>query len=99
LKLFANRDNLSFSDVESIKPDQELTLSPSALEAVPQQLNMAKFQKAKSVNIFIEDNQGGLDTTILNKLELNGIPRLIKGSKIDRPKVTHSRMGDALNPV
>jgi len=71
VKLFLNKDNLSFDDVEDLPATQTLVLHGTS-QTIP--LHFVKFQNVSSLVVFIEDNQGGGDVTCLSHLELIGTP-------------------------
>lgn len=60
IHLFVNRENLGFEDCEDVDPTQTLHLTSEELKenAEPIQLKFVKFQRVKSLTLFIEDNQG-----------------------------------------
>jgi PITH domain len=70
--LYVNRDNLGFEDCEDVDPTQTLHLTSEDMKK-PIQLKYVKYQRVKSLTLFIEDNQGG-DTTALGGLKLFGYP-------------------------
>lgn len=76
VKLFVNLVSVSFSDVESLPPAQVFTLTPEMAEPsspmVP--VKQVLFGRINSLTIFIEDNQGGDDVTIVGGLKLIGKP-------------------------
>jgi len=71
--LFVNRTNLGFEDVEDIDPTSTLHLTEADLKesADPIRLQFVKFQRVRSITLFIEDNAGG-DITALGGLKLLG---------------------------
>lgn len=75
VKLFVNRESMGFEDCEDVDPTQELELSAEDLredaEALP--LKFVKFQRVKSITIFVEDNAGG-DISALGMLQFYGQP-------------------------
>ena len=66
---------MGFEDCEDVDPTQELELSAEDLredaEALP--LKFVKFQRVKSITIFVEDNAGG-DISALGMLQFYGQP-------------------------
>jgi PITH domain len=70
--LYVNRDNLGFEDCEDVEPTQTLHLTSEDMKK-PIQLKYVKYQRVKSLTLFIEDNQGG-DITALGGLKLFGYP-------------------------
>lgn len=75
VKLFVNRESMGFEDCDDIDPTQEfqLTATDLAEDAKPLALKFVKFQRVRSVTIFIEDNAGG-DISALGMLKLMGRP-------------------------
>ena len=59
--LFVNRNNLGFEDCEDVEAEQTLELTAEDLKesSPPTAIKYVKFQRVKSLTIFIEDNQGG----------------------------------------
>jgi hypothetical protein len=77
IHLFVNRENIGFEDAEDIEPTQTLHLTTEDLKesAEPIALKFVKYQRVKSLTLFIEDNQGG-ETTALGMLKMFGLPVL-----------------------
>lgn len=73
VKLYANRDNMDFGDVASAEPTQVLQLRPEDTKGERVELKYVKFQNVRSLVIFIEDNQGGDETTRIDSLDLFGL--------------------------
>mmetsp|Transcript_16543 Transcript_16543/g.20225 ORF Transcript_16543/g.20225 Transcript_16543/m.20225 type:complete len:186 (+) Transcript_16543:140-697(+) len=71
--IFVNRCNLGFEDIEDVEPTQTLELTTADLkeDADPISLKFVKFQRVKSITIFIQDNAGG-DVSALGGLKLMG---------------------------
>ncbi|KAL3937177.1 MAG: hypothetical protein SGARI_002252, partial [Bacillariaceae sp.] len=61
VKLYVNRNNLGFEDIDDVEPTQEFTLTDEDLResSDPLMTKFVKFQRVKSLTIFIEDNNGG----------------------------------------
>ncbi|XP_020273745.1 PITH domain-containing protein At3g04780 [Asparagus officinalis] len=72
VKLFANKENMGFSNVNDYPPSDSIVLSPETLEVIPVTLKYVKFQNVRSLTIFIEDNQGGDEITKVQKILLYG---------------------------
>ena len=76
LQIFINRPNiLSFDDVGSLTATQEISsneinYNDQGEANIP--LRFVKFQKTTSLVIFVEENQGGDDETVLRSLEILG---------------------------
>jgi hypothetical protein len=75
IHLFVNRENLGFEDCEDVDPTQTLHLTTEDLKesAEPIQLKYVKYQRVKSLTLFIEDNQGG-EITALGMMKIFGRP-------------------------
>jgi len=71
VKLFANRSNLNFDDVETMNAEQELELTPEML-GERTELKFVKFQNVERLTIFISANQGDEESTALSELRLWG---------------------------
>jgi len=73
VRVFVNRNNLGFEDIEDVDPTQELQLSAADLKenADPLLLKFVKFQRVKSITLFIEENSGG-DISALGGLKIMG---------------------------
>jgi len=74
LKIFVNRPNMGFSEVDEFTPSQTILLKPEDLKAdTPATMfDMARFLKTDTLTLFIETNQGGVDQTKLSRLILWG---------------------------
>ena len=73
IHLYVNRENLGFEDCEDVDPTQTIHLSAAEVkeDAEPIALKYVKFQRVRSITIFIEDNAGG-DVTALGGLKIFG---------------------------
>jgi hypothetical protein len=73
VKLYVNRNNLGFEDIEDVEPTQEFTLTDEDLResSDPLPTKFVKFQRVKSLTIFIDDNQGG-DVSALGMIKMMG---------------------------
>jgi hypothetical protein len=73
--LYVNRENLGFEDIDDIDPTQTLHLTSEDLKETsdPILLKYVKYQRVKSLTLFIEDNQGG-EVTALGGIKLFGRP-------------------------
>lgn len=85
--LYVNRENLGFEDCGDVDPTQTLHLTSEDLKesSEPIALKFVRFQRVKTITLFIEDNQGG-DITALGGLIFIGIP--IHGTKMSEFKKT-----------
>lgn len=75
VKIFANRNNLGFEDVDDVDATTELELTSDDLResSEPLLLKFVSYQRVKSLTIFIEDNAGG-DVSALGGLKIYGKP-------------------------
>ena len=73
MNLYVNRTNLGFEDCDDVEATQTLQLNDEDLKenGPATQLKYVKYQRVKSLTIFIEENQGG-DVTCLGGLKLFG---------------------------
>lgn len=73
IKLYVNRENMGFEDCDDIEPTQTFEVTDENLKegAEPIRLKYVKFQRVKSITIFIEDNAGG-DVSALGMLKFFG---------------------------
>ncbi|KAL6558014.1 hypothetical protein OROMI_018364 [Orobanche minor] len=72
VKLFANKDNMGFSNVNDFLPSDTAILSEHNLKGKPVIVKYVKFQNVRSLTIFIEDNQSGSEITKVQKIVLYG---------------------------
>uniref|UniRef100_A0A9I9CJ27 PITH domain-containing protein n=1 Tax=Cucumis melo TaxID=3656 RepID=A0A9I9CJ27_CUCME len=72
VKLFSNKENMGFGNVNDYPPSDTIVLSPDNLTGKPEVVKYVKFQNVRSLTIFIEDNQSGTDTTKIQKIALYG---------------------------
>lgn len=75
VKIFVNRENLGFEDVEDVDPTQVLELTAEDLResSEPIMTKFVKFQRVKSLTFFVEENNGG-EVSALGSLKLMGRP-------------------------
>lgn len=75
VKIFVNRENLGFEDIEDVDPTQVLELTAEDLResSEPIMTKFVKFQRVKSLTFFVEENNGG-EVTALGSLKLMGRP-------------------------
>eukprot|EP00934_Nitzschia_sp_Nitz4_P000067 Nitzschia sp. Nitz4//scaffold38_size140716//41140//46477//NITZ4_003135-RA/size140716-augustus-gene-0.121-mRNA-1//1//CDS//3329550042//67//frame0 len=73
IKVFVNRNNLGFEDVEDVDPTQIFSLTAEDLResSEPLQTKYVKFQRVTSLTFFVEENDGG-EITALGSLKLMG---------------------------
>jgi hypothetical protein len=75
MKMYINRAPMSFSDMESIDPVEELEIQEGELQG-DIILNYVKYQNVSNLTIFVENNRDGGDVTEMSKLEIHGSPLL-----------------------
>lgn len=73
IHLFVNRENLGFEDCDDVDPTQTIELpdASSMKNLIP--LKFVKFQRVKSLTLYIADNHGG-DVTAIGGLKIHGFP-------------------------
>ena len=71
--IFVNRENLGFEDCDDVDPTQTLDLTADNSMNQPIQLKFVKYQRVKSLTLFISDNNGG-DVTALGGIKIFGYP-------------------------
>lgn len=73
--LFVNRNNLGFEDIDDVDPTTALELTTEDLKVNADNLLLqyVKFQRVKSITLFVEDNNGG-EITSLGGLKFFGKP-------------------------
>jgi hypothetical protein len=73
VKLFINRENIGFEDVEDYEPTETFNLTAEDLREGSDFImtKFVKFQRVKSITFFFEDNKGG-EITALGSLKLMG---------------------------
>merc|ERR1712032_316614 len=74
-KIFVNRVNIGFEDVDDFEPTQVLELAAEDLSesSDPLALKYVLFQRVKSITLYIEDNAGG-EITALGGIKMLGRP-------------------------
>jgi hypothetical protein len=60
------------SDAESAQVTQELEFSESDLEGVAKPVKFVSFQDTASLTLFVENNVGDTDETIIQRLVISG---------------------------
>lgn len=77
-----NRENLGFEDCEDVDPTQTLELTAADVKENAEAilLKFVKFQRVKSITLFIEDNAGG-EVTALGSLKIYGRPIMTTNMK------------------
>ena len=71
ISIFVNRENLGFEDCEDVDPTQKVDLSEEGAIKQPIQLKFVKYQRVKSLTLFIADNNGG-DITAIGGIKIFG---------------------------
>lgn len=73
VKLYVNRNNLGFEDIEDVEPTQEFSLTDEDLResSDPMMTRFVKFQRVKTLTLFIDDNQGG-EVSALGSIKMMG---------------------------
>jgi PITH domain len=71
--IFVNRENLGFEDCDDVDPTQTLDLTADHSMNEQIQLKFVKYQRVKSLTLFIPDNNGG-DVTALGGIKIFGFP-------------------------
>uniref|UniRef100_A0A914S3C2 Thioredoxin n=1 Tax=Parascaris equorum TaxID=6256 RepID=A0A914S3C2_PAREQ len=75
VKLFTNiADILDFDRAAGAESVQTVTFSNKASNGELINLRFVKFQNVKNLQIFVEDNQGDMDQTIVQSLRIYGTP-------------------------
>mmetsp|Transcript_10261 Transcript_10261/g.13764 ORF Transcript_10261/g.13764 Transcript_10261/m.13764 type:complete len:195 (+) Transcript_10261:104-688(+) len=71
--VFVNKVNIGFEDVEDIDPTQTFHLTEADLKegSDPIRTQYVKFQRVRSITLFVEDNAGG-DISAIGGLKLYG---------------------------
>jgi len=75
IKIYANRLNIGFDETDSIEETQSLELSKTNYEEnaiIP--LRFVKFQNITNIALFVQDNLGDEETTIIKELHFIGSP-------------------------
>jgi thioredoxin len=73
LRLFINQPNTpDFDACEALTSVQDLVLKPDDLAGKPIALKLAKFTNILNLVIYVRDNQGGAETTVIGRLSLIG---------------------------
>jgi len=72
VKLFVNRQDMGFDDVESVTPTQTLTLSGAAPHLAQTALQFVKFQNVNFLTIFVENNRDEEDVSLVQRIAFVG---------------------------
>ncbi|ESK90059.1 thioredoxin-like protein 1 [Moniliophthora roreri MCA 2997] len=77
IKLTVNKPSLGFDDVADAKEPavaQIFELSEEDVKGKPIQLRFVRFQSVNSLHIFVASNQGDEEETIINAIDVIGVP-------------------------
>jgi len=76
IKLFINQPRtLDFDQADSMEPVQLIQLEKKDLDgSIPVPLRFVKFQNVQNLQIFVKDNQGSTETTVIDHLCIVGSP-------------------------
>ncbi|CAG8509145.1 16899_t:CDS:2 [Funneliformis caledonium] len=87
IKIYANRLNIGFDEVDSIKETQTLELDETHYEEnAIISLRFVKFQCVTNISLFVQDNLGDEETTIIKELHFIGSP--VETTKMEHLKKT-----------
>lgn len=93
VKLFINQPiTFGFDTVPGL-PHQEIEFTPKDLEGNLVNLRFVKFQNVQNIILFIENNQGGGDRTVIQELKFIGAPILT--TKMDDFKRISGKKGES----
>lgn len=89
VKVFANIQNtLDFDRAQSTEPIQTLEFVDS--DILP--LKFVKFQNVTNIQLFVENNKGGSDQTIIESLQFYGMP--LTGTNMEDFKRVAGKAGE-----
>ena len=63
---------MDFDDAENSTPTQELEWSEEELEGAAVNVKLVSFQDTSSLTLFVENNVGDVDETVIQRLIING---------------------------
>ena len=74
VKIFKNvpAGAMDFDDAENSTPTQELEWSEEELEGAAVNVKLVSFQDTSSLTLFVENNVGDVDETVIQRLIING---------------------------
>ena len=74
VKVFKNvpAGAMDFDDAENSTPTQELEWSEEELEGAAVNVKLVSFQDTSSLTLFVENNVGDVDETVIQRLIING---------------------------
>ena len=74
VRLFVNRVNLGFDEASSAASTQDLELTKADVNGDKNiELRFVKFQSVNSITLFVKSNQGGEETTRINRIVFFGV--------------------------
>ena len=75
LKIFTNSPHMGLDEADSAKPVEAFELGPGHRNgSQPLDLYFVKYQNVRSLQVFVESNEGGDDLTRISKLAVFGTP-------------------------
>mmetsp|Transcript_7805 Transcript_7805/g.18125 ORF Transcript_7805/g.18125 Transcript_7805/m.18125 type:complete len:172 (+) Transcript_7805:26-541(+) len=74
VKIFTNTLHMDFDNATEQPATQVLELTPEQCEGKPIELKFVKFQNVTHMTFFVETNQGGEETSAIQKLAIFGEP-------------------------
>ncbi len=75
LKIFTNSPHMGLDEADSTKPVEAFELGPEHRDgSQPLNLYFVKYQNVRSLQVFVESNEGGDDLTRISKLTVFGTP-------------------------
>lgn len=72
IKLFVNRPTIGFGEAADVAGQQDFILGEKELQGEPIALKVVKFKNVNVLTVFVHDNQGDEDTTIIQKISVFG---------------------------
>ncbi|KAL6766135.1 PIT1 [Auxenochlorella protothecoides x Auxenochlorella symbiontica] len=72
VKLFVNRPTIGFSEAADTAGQADFELTPAQAAGEPIPLKLVKFQRVSVLTIFVADNVGDTESTVIEKLAILG---------------------------
>ncbi|KAL6767327.1 PIT1 [Auxenochlorella protothecoides x Auxenochlorella symbiontica] len=72
VKLFVNRPTIGFSEAADTAGQADVELTPAQAAGEPIPLKLVKFQRVSVLTIFVADNVGDTESTVIEKLAILG---------------------------
>ncbi|CEM33379.1 unnamed protein product [Vitrella brassicaformis CCMP3155] len=72
IRIYSNKEDMDFDEVDRLEPSQTFELSKEQLSGQRLVLRGSRFQRCSSIQIFVEDNHGDTEQTFLNRVSLIG---------------------------